>query len=144
MQTALIPQREKTDLEMAKKMKKKPNGIKTLFECCTHHFHFLSVLFFASSVAPVLTDPIIRHQADGLYLSFSGKIVLGHTSTRSPVTPLLTLPLSPLHLFSHCHVVNHPPSPSPEYTSHCDDPVCLHPGKKHTIGAVVSCLWQTE
>lgn len=72
-----------------------------------------------------------QHHVDGPCLSFGGKIVLCYSSTRSSVTPLLTLPLSPLHLFSHRHAVNHPPSPSQEYTSHCDDPVCSHPGKNH-------------
>lgn len=53
---------------------------------------------------------------------------------RSPLTPLLTLPPPPppVHLFFPSPCCQSPAIPSKEYTSYCDDPVCLHPGKKKT------------
>lgn len=59
-------------------------------------------------------------------------IALSHTHwARSPLTPLLTLPPPPpLHLFFPSPCCQSPAIPSKEYTSYCDDPVCLHPGKQ--------------
>lgn len=84
--------RMNTNSKIKIKLRMTKKDIKTLFQClCTSHLLRHVHLFDYNMTSVCTTSHLSVHG-----LSFGGKIVLRHTSTRPPVTPLLTLPLSSL------------------------------------------------
>lgn len=104
-----------------------------VFQCAVNVMTLLSVLLINMLfITPTSTT---HHNVFGL--SYSGRIVLPHTSTHSSLTPLLDLPTpSPL---LHLHAVNHLPS-HPKSTHHTVTTPCVYILVKTTTAKTTNCL----
>lgn len=112
-------------------------------------FHWLDNLSDNHSITTTITT---RHRVFRTIPQRKDSSCLTHPA-HSFLTPLPHSP-SLRHLFTPSSIsiaVNHPAIPSKEYTSYCDDPVCLHPGKnshskrrRRCDAPLTRCVWQTK